>query len=462
MPWRYSRSIRSRSCGSRCAARARGARTGGTPCSSSWASFPRCSANSSSWRVAIDESDPAPSPARGGQRTADRHACALALLAGRPAALRRLGRAAARTVALGAGLASPGLRDRTSRCRLAASPASHAVVAAVPLRRARHRHQPAAGRAHRPGPAHLALRRHLRVARHHAGRALHAAPGRDARQPPPRRLAPYPRRRRRTRCLRAGARPSAHWRRRAHRRVVGGAARRARRLDRRRRSGPHDFPLSCRPRMRIAYLINQYPKVSHSFIRREIEALERGGVQVMRHALRGWDAELLDTGDLAEQRRTHYLLKDGVVGLVTAMARTLLRHPSPFWRTLALALRLSRRSDRPVALWLAYFAEACKLARSLHRARIAHVHAHFGTNSAAVAMLASSLGACSYSFTVHGPEEFDKPEFIHLGEKIRRARFVVAISSYGRSQLYRWVPQTQWPKVQVVRCGLEKAFHDVP
>jgi glycosyltransferase involved in cell wall biosynthesis len=214
--------------------------------------------------------------------------------------------------------------------------------------------------------------------------------------------------------------------------------------------------------MRIAYLINQYPKVSHSFIRREIEALERGGVNVMRHALRGWDAELVDHGDLAEQGRTHYLLKDGAAGLLAATVRALWRHPLRFWRTLAVALSMSRRSDRPGPLWLAYFAEACKLALSLEKAGIEHVHAHFGTNSATVAMLASSLGACSYSFTVHGPEEFDKPEFIHLGEKIRRARFVVAISSYGRSQLYRWVPQTQWPKVQVVRCGLEKAFHDVP
>lgn len=214
--------------------------------------------------------------------------------------------------------------------------------------------------------------------------------------------------------------------------------------------------------MRIAYLINQYPKVSHSFIRREIEALERSGLQVTRFALRGWDAELVDPGDLAEQGRTQYLLKDGAAGLLTAMARQLLRHPLHFVRTLALAWRLSGRSDRPMPVWLAYFAEACKLALALRDADIAHLHAHFGTNSATVAMLASSLGACSYSFTVHGPEEFDKPEFIHLGEKIRRARFVVAISSYGRSQLYRWVPQQEWQKVQVVRCGLEKAFHDVP
>ena len=49
--------------------------------------------------------------------------------------------------------------------------------------------------------------------------------------------------------------------------------------------------------MRVAYLINQYPKVSHTFIRREILALERRGVEVMRIALRGWDGELVDAED---------------------------------------------------------------------------------------------------------------------------------------------------------------------
>ena len=43
--------------------------------------------------------------------------------------------------------------------------------------------------------------------------------------------------------------------------------------------------------MRIAYLINQYPKVSHTFIRREIQALERKGVSVMRLSIRGWNED---------------------------------------------------------------------------------------------------------------------------------------------------------------------------
>lgn len=76
-------------------------------------------------------------------------------------------------------------------------------------------------------------------------------------------------------------------------------------------------------------------------------------------------------------------------------------------------------------------------------------------------MLLHALGGPGYSFTVHGPEEFDKPEFIKLREKVRHAAFVVAISSYGRSQLFRWIDEADWGKVQIVHCGLEPDFHQV-
>ena len=39
--------------------------------------------------------------------------------------------------------------------------------------------------------------------------------------------------------------------------------------------------------MRIAYLVNQYPAVSHTFIRREILALEKQGHEVLRISIRG-------------------------------------------------------------------------------------------------------------------------------------------------------------------------------
>ena len=214
--------------------------------------------------------------------------------------------------------------------------------------------------------------------------------------------------------------------------------------------------------MRIAYFINQYPKVSHSFIRREILALERNGFEVQRIALRGWDDGLVDEEDLRERERTRYVLQNGLKGLVVPVLQALLNRPSRFFAALVLALRMGRRADRAWPYHLVYLAEACRLLPWLRGFGASHVHAHFGTNSAEVVMLAQALGGLAYSFTVHGPEEFDKPQFIHLGEKVRRAAFVVAISSYGRSQLFRWVDHAHWPKVKVVHCGLERAFHDVP
>jgi glycosyltransferase involved in cell wall biosynthesis len=46
-----------------------------------------------------------------------------------------------------------------------------------------------------------------------------------------------------------------------------------------------------------------------------------------------------------------------------------------------------------------------------------------------------------------------------IAEKVARAAFVVAISSYGRSQLYRWVKHHHWPKIKVIHCGIDEAFH---
>jgi colanic acid/amylovoran biosynthesis glycosyltransferase len=214
--------------------------------------------------------------------------------------------------------------------------------------------------------------------------------------------------------------------------------------------------------MRIAYLANQYPSVSHSFIRREILALERREVEVLRISLREWDGELLDPENQLERERTRFVLRDGAPALLIAVARMLLTRPVRLLKALALALRMGRRGARRLYVHLIYLAEACHIEPWLRAAGIQHLHAHFGTNSAEVAMLVHALGGPQWSFTVHGPEEYDNVQPIGLAEKIRRCAFVVAISSYGRSQLYRLVEHQHWPKVHVVHCGLEPAYFAAP
>jgi len=212
----------------------------------------------------------------------------------------------------------------------------------------------------------------------------------------------------------------------------------------------------------VAYLVNQYPKVSHTFIRREMRALEQQGVSVTRFALRGWDSDVADRADIEEKARTRYVLQGGALPLASAVVATILRTPIRFAKSLGSALRMSRRSPRPWPYHLIYLAEAAWLCRQLRVAGVDHLHAHFGTNAAEVALLARELGGPPYSFTVHGPEEFDAPESLHLRTKIDYAAFVVAISSFGRSQLYRWIAADQWPKVRVVHCGLDAQFDSPP
>jgi len=213
--------------------------------------------------------------------------------------------------------------------------------------------------------------------------------------------------------------------------------------------------------MRVAYFINQYPKVSHSFIRREINALERNGVYIERYALKTDPKELVDKGDKEELKKTRYLLKQPFWSFVYACIYQFITSPLCFLRTLSTAIKIGWNSDRGVTRHFFYFLEACLLNIWLKKSDISHVHAHFGTNSTAVVMLSRLLGGPSYSFTVHGPEEFDKPRFISLSEKIIHASFVVAISSFGKSQLFRLIPYDLWQKVKVVHCGLERDFYDL-
>ena len=204
-----------------------------------------------------------------------------------------------------------------------------------------------------------------------------------------------------------------------------------------------------------------YPMTSTTFIKREILALERRGIAVTRIALRGWNDDLLDE-DQPERKRTRYVLREGALALLLAIIQMLITRPVYLTRALVLAWRMGRRADRPLVVHLIYLAEACRIEPWLRAQGVQHVHTHFGTNSAEVAMLVHVLGGPQWSFTVHGPEEFDKAQFIGLTEKIRRCAFVVAISSYARSQLFRWVEHLHWHKVMVVHCGLEPAFHAMP
>jgi colanic acid/amylovoran biosynthesis glycosyltransferase len=92
------------------------------------------------------------------------------------------------------------------------------------------------------------------------------------------------------------------------------------------------------------------------------------------------------------------------------------------------------------------------LAKHLRQQGIEHVHAPIAS-SATIAMFASMLTSIPFSFTVHGPPDFDQPERLSLAEKVHRAAFVRVISNWTAGEVVRRVDPTDWPRVHVIRCG---------
>jgi glycosyltransferase involved in cell wall biosynthesis len=212
----------------------------------------------------------------------------------------------------------------------------------------------------------------------------------------------------------------------------------------------------------IAYILNSYPQPSHSFIRREIRALEAQGLQVTRLAMRPGDAPLVDAQDLEEAAATQYVLRAGTANLLRAMVTSAIEQPKAFFDALRLAVRCGYKSDAGILKHLIYLVEAAYVVQTCAAANVTHAHAHFGTNAATVAMLSRVMGGPKYSFTVHGPEEYDAPRALSLGTKVERSKFTVAITSYGRSQLSRWTRPYHWDKIKVVHCGIEPTHFPDP
>lgn len=209
---------------------------------------------------------------------------------------------------------------------------------------------------------------------------------------------------------------------------------------------------------KVGYVVNQYPKTSHSFIRREIQELERQGVSVVRFSVRDTEGDFEDVNDADEYTKTNIILNSSIISALKKLVKYFVSSPALFCKTLFYSFQLGWKSEAGLLKHIVYFIEAVVLSEWTTEKKVNHLHSHFGTNSTTVAMLASQMANITFSFTVHGPEEFDKPNFIALPEKIKRAKFVIAITSYCKSQLFRLVESQYWNKIHIVRCGLDQKF----
>jgi glycosyltransferase involved in cell wall biosynthesis len=212
----------------------------------------------------------------------------------------------------------------------------------------------------------------------------------------------------------------------------------------------------------VGYVLTHYPRLAQTFIAGEIAELERRGVHVLPTALNTCPPEERATEDAkAEHERTFYVKQTGRLTILKTLARVASHKPIGFARLLVRATR-SGGSDPKAIVWrLFYVVEGLLIWDHCRTRAVRHLHAHFGQAPASVAWFTAEVGnlmdgsGWTFSFTIHGFQDFVNERDARLDLKAASAAYVVCVSDFTRSQLMRVSDPAHWDKFHVVRCGID-------
>lgn len=215
-------------------------------------------------------------------------------------------------------------------------------------------------------------------------------------------------------------------------------------------------------RTRVAYLVSQYPAVNHTFILREIRGLRKLGIDVRVASVLApdRDAASMSPEEREEADGAYYLRPQGLAAALAVCGRTLLSRPGSFFAGLTLAVRSARWNLLNLGRHFRSLPEALMTGFWMRELGIEHLHTHFASTAG---LFAQTMFPIRCSATIHGPDEFNDPFGFLLPEKIRAACLIVAISSYGKSQLMRFSRYSDWPKLSAIRLGVDtNEFAETP
>ncbi|GAA4745100.1 glycosyltransferase [Sphingomonas daechungensis] len=214
------------------------------------------------------------------------------------------------------------------------------------------------------------------------------------------------------------------------------------------------------PSPTVAYVMTHYPRVALSFLSGEIDEMELRGATIAPFAMNLPDqADLLSEDARTRYAKTHYL-KRSWGDLLGAFSSAALRHPLAMAKLIGTAVK-SARGDLPLtARRFSHLLQGAAVARECQRRNIHHLHAQFGQAPATIAWFAAEImnfgeRRANWSFTIHGFQDFVDETIARLDLKAASASFVVCVSDFTRSQLYRLLHPSLWNRARVVRCGID-------
>jgi glycosyltransferase involved in cell wall biosynthesis len=209
---------------------------------------------------------------------------------------------------------------------------------------------------------------------------------------------------------------------------------------------------SDKQRIKVAYIMSRFPKLTETFILYEMLAMEKEGVQVEVYPLLREQTEVMHPEAVPFVEAAHFQPFISLE-IIRANFYFLWRKPRTYLGTLRTVLSKNWGSFRFFTGVLGIFPKSVFFAYQMEAEGINHVHAHFANHPAAAGFIIHRMTGISYSFTAHGSDLHRDRHM--LCEKVAESAFVAAISEYNKELIVAECQGNHRDKVAVIHCGVD-------
>ena len=219
-----------------------------------------------------------------------------------------------------------------------------------------------------------------------------------------------------------------------------------------RQSNPTVDNRGSRKRLKVAYMMSRFPKLTETFILYEMLAVQQQGIQVEVYPLLREREEVVHPEAMQFVSVAHF---QPFISwpILRANLFFLGKKPFAYLKTLWDVLRANWGSYNFFTGVIGIFPKTVLFAYQMRADQVQHVHAHFASHPAAAAFIIHRLVGIPYSFTAHGSDLHRDRHM--LREKVAEAAFVAAISEYNKELIISECRGKYREKVKVVHCGVD-------
>lgn len=203
---------------------------------------------------------------------------------------------------------------------------------------------------------------------------------------------------------------------------------------------------------KIVYILDEFPKLSETFIFREILGLKKVNVDLEIISMKSPVKKLIPS-ELADiVKTTIYIPPLCSIKVLVVHLYFLLKNPIKYLYIFSYLLIRNYRNLRLFIRTIYHFGVGIYLSKIVKTKGIKHIHAHLASGPTTVALVISKTLNLPFSFTAHAIDIY--ADSIILEEKLKQSKFVVTCTHFNKKYLLSLCKDIPEEKINMIYHGI--------